>query len=44
MEAVVAVKVFNLDDSLCLGHEHYPGDLLRPKVPTTHINKKNGFF
>lgn len=36
IEATAAVKAFNLDDSLCLGHEHYPGDLLRPKGPTTH--------
>jgi hypothetical protein len=36
VEAVAAVKAFDLDDSLCLGHEHYPGDLLRPNGPTTH--------
>lgn len=36
VEAVAAVKAFGLDDSLCLGHEHYPGDLLRPDGPTTH--------
>ncbi len=36
IEAVAAVKAFNLDDSLCLGHEHYPGDLLRPDGSTTH--------
>lgn len=36
IEAVAAVKAFGLDDSLCLGHEHYPGDLLRPDGPTTH--------
>lgn len=36
IEAVAAVKAFNLDDSLCLGHEHYPGDLLRPNEPSTH--------
>ncbi len=36
IEAVAAVKAFGLDDSLCLGHEHYPGDLLRPDRPTTH--------
>jgi hypothetical protein len=30
LEAVAAVKAFGLDDSLCLGHPHYPGDLLRP--------------
>lgn len=36
IEAVAAVKSFGLDDSLCLGHEHYPGDLLRPDGPSTH--------
>lgn len=36
IEAVAAVKAFDLDDSLCLGHEHYPGDLLRPAGPSTH--------
>lgn len=36
IEAVAAVKAFGLDDSLCLGHEHYPGDLLRPNGPSTH--------
>lgn len=36
IEAVAAVKAFGLDDSLCLGHEHYPGDLLRPNQPSTH--------
>lgn len=36
LEAVAAVKAFGLDDSQCLGHEHYPGDLLRPAGPTTH--------
>lgn len=36
IEAVAAVKVFGLDDSLCLGHEHYPGALLRPDGPSTH--------
>ncbi|WP_211218754.1 DUF1911 domain-containing protein [Thermithiobacillus tepidarius DSM 3134] len=36
LEAVAAVKAFGLDDSLCLGHEHYPGDLLRPAGPSTH--------
>jgi Domain of unknown function (DUF1911)/Domain of unknown function (DUF1910) len=39
IEAVAAVKAFDLDDSLCLGQEHYPGDLLRPDGPTTHKNK-----
>lgn len=36
IEAVAAVKAFSLDDSLCLGHEHYPGDLVRPDGPSTH--------
>lgn len=36
VEAVAAVKAFGLDDSLCLGHPHYPGDLLRASGPTTH--------
>lgn len=37
VEAVAVVKAFGLDDSLCLGHEHYPGDLLRPDWPSTHL-------
>jgi hypothetical protein len=28
-----------LDDSLCLGHAHYPGDLLRPDGPSTHPSR-----
>ena len=36
IEAVAAVKAFGMDDSLCLGHEHCPGDLLRPDGPSTH--------
>ncbi|WP_287879573.1 PoNi-like cognate immunity protein [Aquitalea sp.] len=36
VEAVAAVKAFGLDDSQCLGLEHYPGDLLRPNGPSTH--------
>lgn len=36
IEAVAAVKAFGMDDSLCLGHPNYPGDLLRPDGPTTH--------
>jgi hypothetical protein len=37
VEAAAVVKAFGLDDSLCLGHEHYPGDLLRPDGPSTHL-------
>lgn len=52
IEAVAAVKAFGLDDSLCLGHENYPGDLLRPDGPSTHklqlktgpAAKKRGLF
>ena len=36
IEAVAAVKAFGIDDSLCLGHPNYPGDLLRTQGPTTH--------
>lgn len=36
IEAAAAAKAFDLDDSRCLGHEHYPGDLLRPNGPSTH--------
>lgn len=41
VEAVAAVKAFGMDDSLCLGHEHYPGDLLRPDGPSTHPARKH---
>lgn len=47
IEAVAAVKAFGLDDRLCLGHEHYPGDLLRPDGPSTHPARpepKQGLF
>jgi len=40
VEAVAAVKAFGLDDSACLGHPHYPGDLLRPLGPSTHPGKQ----
>lgn len=36
IEATAAVKAFGIDDRLCLGHEHYPGDLLRPNASMTH--------
>jgi hypothetical protein len=39
VEAVAAVKAFSLDDTLCMGHEHYPGDFLRPEGPSTHRNR-----
>lgn len=40
IEAVAAVEVFGLDDSQCLGHPHYPGDLLRPNGPSTHLHSQ----
>ncbi len=39
VEAAAAVKAFGLDDSLCLGHENYPGDFLRPNGPSTHARR-----
>jgi hypothetical protein len=39
-EAAGAVKAFGLDDHLCLAHEHYPGDLLRPDGASTHPERK----
>jgi len=47
IEAAVCAKVFSIDDSLCLGHPHYPGDLLRPEGSSTHpqrIELKRGFL
>lgn len=38
VEAVGAVKAFSLDDSLCVGLPHYPGDLLRSHGQTTHAS------
>ncbi len=34
LEAVAAVKACHLDDSACIGHPHYPGDLLHPNKVT----------
>jgi hypothetical protein len=39
VEAVAVAKAFSIDDSLCLGHVHYPGDFLRPNGPSTHPNR-----
>jgi hypothetical protein len=47
IEAAVVAQVFHIDDALCLGHEHYPGDFLRPDGPSTHPARPNpqvGFF
>lgn len=41
IEAAVVSKVFDISDSLCLGLEHYPGDLLRPEEPSTHTGVLN---
>lgn len=40
VEALAAVKAFDMDDSQCLGLEHYPGDLLRPNGPSTHPQRQ----
>lgn len=42
VEAAAAAKAFGLDDTLCLGHPHYPGDLLRPDGPSTHPTRESG--
>ena len=39
LEAAAAAKAFKIDDSLCCGHEHYPGDLLRPDGPSIHPSR-----
>ena len=48
IEAAVCAKVFNIDDSDCLGHDYYPGDFLRPNGPSTHTSpvkiKKRKWF
>lgn len=48
IEAAVVAKVFGINDSLCLGLEYYPGDLLRPNGPSTHAGDasaaKTGVF
>ncbi len=33
VESAVCVKIFNLDDSLCLKHSHYPKDFLHEDEP-----------
>lgn len=38
VEAAVVAKVFDIDDALCVSHEYYPGDLLRPNGPSTHAS------
>jgi len=38
-EAVAAVKAFGLDDTQCLGHEQYPGDLMHPGDSSSCISQ-----
>lgn len=42
IEAVAAVKAFGMDDSLCLNHPHYPGDLMQdgrsPRYPDSELS------
>lgn len=50
VEAVAAAKAFGLDDSLCIGHPNYPGDLLHPTgeqnlvVAPVVVPGKRGWF
>lgn len=52
VEAVAAVKAFGIDDSLCVGHQNYPGDLLRSiqtdgqklEVKSSVEQKRAGWF
>lgn len=39
LEAAAVAKAMSIDDSLCQGHEHYPGDFLRPHGPSTHLRE-----
>ncbi|WP_339469055.1 MULTISPECIES: PoNe immunity protein domain-containing protein [unclassified Pseudomonas] len=46
-EAVAAVKAFSMDDRACIGHEHYPGELLHPSdavFPELAQAKKTGWL
>jgi len=40
IEAVAAVKAFDLDDSKCQGHRNYPGDFLHPNGASTHPQRE----
>jgi len=45
VEAVAVVKVFGVDDSLCLGHENYPANLLHQEIrsePNHSIRTEKG--
>jgi len=48
VEAAAAVKVFGLDDQLCLGHEHYPQAFLHEQAdlpsPPVIEREKRGFW
>lgn len=49
IEAIAAVKAFETDDRLCLGHEYYPGDLLWSDGSSTHtlhfsLEQPTGFW
>jgi hypothetical protein len=44
IEAAVATKVFELDDSLCLAEEHYPAALLHPESTYFTTFKEESIF
>ncbi len=43
IEAVAVAKAFNIDDSLCLDHPNYPGDLLRDGRSPRHPDAVSPF-
>lgn len=42
IEAAVVAKMFDVDDSLCLAEEHYPGALLHPESPHSAVYHQEG--
>lgn len=38
LEAAATAKALKIDDTLCMGHENYPGDFLHPNGHSTHLN------
>ena len=43
VEAAAVAKAFGIDDSLCLGHPNYPGDLLRDGRSPRHADTASAF-
>lgn len=45
IEAAVVAKVFDIDDTLCLAQEHYPGALVHPESPYMPVfHQENSLF